>query len=121
MTARERVLHALQAAGQHGCTTAQLCQPDVGGVRFGARLAELRAEGHHITGRPVRAGSHRYVLLDARGVSGVPAWVAPHTGNSESTVGLGGTTPMAGAPDTLFDPRELHRPAGPYTDLDKPA
>lgn len=61
-SARQRVFEALALAGQHGCTTGQLCQPGVGGVRFGARVKELRDEGHRITATLVRPGSHRYVL-----------------------------------------------------------
>jgi hypothetical protein len=43
-TARQRVFEALHRAGQAGCTTGELCHPAVGGVRFGARLRELREE-----------------------------------------------------------------------------
>lgn len=60
-----RVLVALQNAGEQGATTAQLCQPGVGGVRFGARIAELRAAGVAITARQLRPGSYRYRLVSA--------------------------------------------------------
>lgn len=63
MTNRDRILHALQRAGSRGCTTAELCQPDLGGVRFGARIKELRDDGHTIVEQIVRKGSHRYVLV----------------------------------------------------------
>jgi hypothetical protein len=56
---RDRILRALEAGP---CTTAQLASPDVGGVRFGARLMELRADGYVITEERVREGSHLYRL-----------------------------------------------------------
>ena len=58
-----RVLRTLQDAGERGATTAELCQPDVGGVRFAARVHELRhLHGHTIVETRVRQGSSRYVL-----------------------------------------------------------
>lgn len=62
--ATRRVLRALQAAGGRGMTTHDLCQPHVGGVRFSARLYEIRAEGYQIKSQRERAGSTRYVLID---------------------------------------------------------
>lgn len=62
LSAKQRVYRALYDAGPNGCTTAQLCQPGVGGVRFGARVKELRDEGNVIHSRVERAGSSRYVL-----------------------------------------------------------
>lgn len=58
----KRVLRVLQNVGEQGATTHYLCQPYVGGLRFGARIAELRQEGYRITSTPVRAGSYRYRL-----------------------------------------------------------
>ena len=58
-----RVLRTLQDAGDRGATTAELCQPDVGGVRFAARIHELRhLHGHEIHESRVRQGSSRYTL-----------------------------------------------------------
>jgi hypothetical protein len=57
-----RVLKALTDAGENGCTTHALCQPDVGGLRFGARLGEIRAEGYTVKTKYLRPGSHLYVL-----------------------------------------------------------
>ena len=58
-----RVLRTLQDAGHRGATTAELCQADVGGVRFAARLHELRHEhGFEIDEMRVRQGSSRYTL-----------------------------------------------------------
>lgn len=58
----KRVLRALIAAGSAGATTRDLCQPDVGGVRFGGRLHELRGMGLNIETRRERQGSNRYWL-----------------------------------------------------------
>lgn len=57
-----QVLRALRSAGSRGACTAELCQPAVGGARFGARILELRDAGCQIDGRRERAGSHRYWL-----------------------------------------------------------
>jgi hypothetical protein len=70
-TAKSRVLEALRGGPK---TTAQLCQPDCGGVRFGARLLELREEGHTIIERRERAGSSLYTLV---GVMAAPEAEAP--------------------------------------------
>lgn len=69
-SAKQRVLAALQAGPQ---TTASLCQPDCGGVRFGARILELRDEGHTIIERRLRAGSSQYILTGLRSVSAADA------------------------------------------------
>lgn len=68
-----RVLVALRNAGSSGCTTGQLCQPGVGGVRFGARIAELRDAGVKILVSEERVGSYRYKLLHARAREDVAA------------------------------------------------
>lgn len=58
-----RVLRTLQDAGDRGATTAELCQPDVGGTRFSSRIHELRhLHGHEIHETRVRQGSPRYTL-----------------------------------------------------------
>lgn len=62
-TAKSRVLSALQEAGSLGQTTAALCQPGCGGVRFSARILELRQEGHVIHERRLRSGSWLYVYI----------------------------------------------------------
>lgn len=59
----QRVLQVLQAVGATGATTRELCQPNVGGVRFGARIMELREAGFEITCVRERNGSSRYRLL----------------------------------------------------------
>jgi hypothetical protein len=58
----QRVLAALQEAGKYGRATNQLCQPDVGGVRFGARILDLRRAGYLIREERIRTGQSRYVL-----------------------------------------------------------
>lgn len=62
--AARRVLAKLIGAGERGATTAELCQPGVGGVRFGARVHELRGLGFRIDAAPVRTGSYRYFFRD---------------------------------------------------------
>ena len=57
-----RLLAALQDAGDKGLSTSQLCQPALGGVRFGARVHDLRQAGYRISETRVRQGSSRYVL-----------------------------------------------------------
>lgn len=71
-SARQRVLHALQTAGTTGCTTSQLCQPELGGERFGARVMELRAEGHKIDSRRLREGSWLYAYVGHNGADAGP-------------------------------------------------
>lgn len=61
-TARQRVFEALHAAGSRGATTSELAHPSVGGVRFSARIMELREEGHTIHEQYERPGRHRYHL-----------------------------------------------------------
>jgi hypothetical protein len=58
-----RVLDCLRAKGTQGATTHDLCQPEVGGIRFGARLMELRKAGYEITSQRESKGSHRYTLV----------------------------------------------------------
>jgi hypothetical protein len=58
-----RVLEALERAGRRGCSTHDLMQPNVGGERFSARVAELRADGYTISSKYERQGSYRYRLL----------------------------------------------------------
>lgn len=58
-----RVLAALQAAGTRGATTHELCQPHVGGTRFGARINDLRQAGYVIVEHRERRGSSRYTLV----------------------------------------------------------
>lgn len=60
-----RVLRALIAVGGLGATTRELCQPDVGGIRFGGRIHELRGMGYRIDARRERNGSTRYWLRDS--------------------------------------------------------
>lgn len=59
-----RVLDLLRTVGSRGAVTAQLCQPDLGGARFGARILELRQAGFEIANVRERQGSDRYTLAD---------------------------------------------------------
>lgn len=65
--AANRVLNALRGAGQRGLTTAELCQPEVGGCRFGARVHEIRNAGFVVVNRRIRNGSDRYWLTKEPG------------------------------------------------------
>lgn len=58
-----RVLYALRAAGDTGVLNGALCQPDVGGNRFGARVHELRKHGCVIYRAELRPGRYRYWLV----------------------------------------------------------
>jgi hypothetical protein len=58
-----RVLYTLRHAGATGATTSELCQPDTGGIRFGARINELRDYGCTITRVQLRPGAWRYWLV----------------------------------------------------------
>lgn len=87
-----RVLNALRTGPK---TTAQLCQPDIGGVRFGARVAELRALRYVIAEQRVRQGSSLYELhFDAeRGSPGPERPVprpAPATAEQPLSLGVEG-------------------------------
>ena len=62
-----RVAQALAAAGGRGCTTAELCQPTVGGVRFGARIYDLREVGFVVREQRMRNGQSRYWLVSVPG------------------------------------------------------
>lgn len=57
-----RTLYALRAAGGRGATTGELCRPEVGGIRFGARVHELREAGCVIFRVELRPGRYRYWL-----------------------------------------------------------
>ena len=59
-----RVLQALRDASPNGLTTNELCQPEHGGVRFGARIEELRDKGYVIETERIRNNSHRYRLVE---------------------------------------------------------
>jgi hypothetical protein len=61
-----RVLHRLQAAEGAWVSGLALYTPDVGGLRYGGRIEELRKAGHNIEGRPdpsrrTRVWQYRYI------------------------------------------------------------
>jgi hypothetical protein len=58
----QRVFDAFRKAPGRKLTTHQLCQADVGGVRFGARLNELRKLGCDIKSERGGASSFTYIL-----------------------------------------------------------
>lgn len=63
-TRKALALALLRASGDAGVSTAEFMRAGVGS-RYGARLKELRDEGHHIITTYERQGSHRYFLLTA--------------------------------------------------------
>ncbi len=63
----ERVLARLRAADSGWVRGIDLAHPDVGGLRFGGRVHELRAMGHVIEDRPDPSGKtrvHQYRLVE---------------------------------------------------------
>jgi hypothetical protein len=72
-----RVLDRLRAADGAWVSGLTLYTPDVGGLRFGGRIEELRKLGHHIEGRP--DPSRRTQVWQYR-------WVAPEP--VQQTMGL---------------------------------
>lgn len=63
MTRRELVLQLLTEAGGDGVTTGDFLRAGAGS-RFGARIAELRADGYAIHAERVRDGEWRYWLAE---------------------------------------------------------
>jgi hypothetical protein len=63
-THKAAILELLQARGPLGATNVELVDPNVGGMRAcGARIPELRAEGHDISDAINEGGGlFRYVL-----------------------------------------------------------
>ncbi len=60
-TAKERILKALKRGV---CTAIELANPAIGGLRYTARIAELREEGWAIKTQPIDGRSYcEYVLL----------------------------------------------------------
>lgn len=112
-----RVLRTLQDAGEYGATTAELCQPDVGGVRFAARVHELRHEhGFEIAEMRVRQGSSRYTLIGSAAGSAsrdVEPLVATHASRRSGETGVPRRTIPAARGSSV--PRRVPAPA-PYTD-----
>lgn len=65
---RDKVLDLLKRSGSYGATNLQLVAE--GGMRYGARIYELRKEGYDIRTFPVESGVFRFVLK-GRGVQQV--------------------------------------------------
>lgn len=95
----QRVYAALKKSGERGCSNVELSEPEVGGGRFGARIMELREEGHDIRTRIIRAGLTRYYLIPPAVETAV-----------EPPVSVDGEDPQA-----LFEV-PVRRPASPYED-----
>lgn len=110
-----RVLRTLQDAERRGATTAELCQPDVGGVRFAARLHELRHEhGFEIAEERIRQGSSRYTLIGSAAGS-ASRWPSSSVATRASrrsgeTLGVG-----AGNREGTGEPQASHSVSPPST------
>lgn len=123
-----RVLDRLR---QGPATTAQLCQPDVGGLRFGARLLELREVGFGVAEErlPLPTRGSRYTLtFDPEAQQARPvdddaecAGIGLRPAGRPAAEVL--TCPTDASPDQLpaapaeppaglFDPDRLHQPCG---------
>ena len=69
-TQKETVLAMLNEAGPEGVTSNQFyaaCLP-----RFGARIHELKADGHDVVKEPVEQGHFRYILVGRHTASSPP-------------------------------------------------
>lgn len=63
----QRVLTRLRSADGAWVRGIDLAAPDVGGLRFGGRVHELRQMGHNIEDRPDPSGKtrvHQYRLVE---------------------------------------------------------
>ena len=76
-SAKERVLAALVAAGPVGATNDQL--NDIC-FRYGARIKELRDEGHRIEREHVMGGCYRYVYQGPPAALPMPGTFVPPVG-----------------------------------------
>ena len=100
-TQKETVLAMLDEAGPDGVTSNQFyaaCLP-----RFGARIHELKGEGHTVVKEPVEDGHFRYILV---GRSRHPQQSPPdlgEVGNSPPNLG----TVDAQSPGEAEPPREV--------------
>ena len=120
-TQKETVLAMLEQAGPEGVTSNQFyaaCLP-----RFGARIHELKGEGHSVVKEPVEDGHFRYILV---GRSAKPQQSPPDLGEvGNSPPNLGARSPQGSgvsastdradipfAPEQLFEVNE-DGPSGP--------
>ena len=108
MIRRRLALEALRDAGKHGVTTAGLLKAGAGS-RYGARLKELREEGHEISSVRLRDGEWLYTLVsepdvelcrDGEAAHSQPTDVAsPPSPTSPSDV----TAQLSVVPESLFE------------------
>lgn len=86
MSAKLRILSALRDGPK---ATAYLCDPGVGGERFGARVAELRALGYEIETEILRPGSALYTLNETSTPSVEGTTLTPAPASSLPGAGAG--------------------------------
>lgn len=94
-TAGDRILAALRTGPK---VTHELASPAVGGVRFGARLQELREAGHTIREERVRQSQHRYTLVREAGADGGGTIPGPAGSDGSSAATVRNRPPLAAAP-----------------------
>ena len=109
-TQKERVLRMLTEAGPEGVTSNQFygaCLP-----RFGARIHELKAEGHDVVKEPVEQGHFRYILVSRQNIQrsadlGRAGYPSPNLGGAHAQRSGGVDTPgeVVGlsTPEQLFE------------------
>ena len=67
MTRKEAVLRYLQAHANTWVAGMELMNAEVGGIRAGARMEQLRKDGHNIKSRPSKHSAvWEYMLVDER-------------------------------------------------------
>jgi hypothetical protein len=105
MTRKALTLSLLRDAGERGVETAEFLNAGVGS-RYGARLLELRNEGHVIEAERIRNGSWKYTLLSEAGIGAGPS--RPSLGASVDSGGAlpsgTDTAPPKSAAQQLFSP-----------------
>jgi hypothetical protein len=98
----QRVLDALREGPQ---TTHALLQPEVGGARFGARLAEVRDAGAEVAVKYLRPGSYLYTLTRDIGVGGgSPSLAAVDSGAVTADVETGSLDQRRPSPESAPAP-----------------
>lgn len=104
MTRKQLALHLLEEAGERGITTGELMKAGVGS-RYGARLLELRAEGHIIESVRLRDGAWKYTLTSSPpgGVALGRAKGSAGGASPDLTPPAGTGQDQAGSPDVLFE------------------
>ena len=111
MTRRQLALSLLEEAGGRGVTTAGFLQAGVGS-RYGARILELRRDGHVIEAVRLRDGSWRYTLVSDRAGGTAQPLPAPASAAETCPGAAPPPPPVPGAGEpSLFNAAAFERPA----------